>query len=239
MTPSVRPSPVAGKRIRSGARGARRYLPASLGAALLLAVAACAGPRTVQVQPPAPLSVGYEETGQASWYGYPYHGRRTASGEVYDMDQMTAAHRTLPLGSWVSVENLENGRIADVRINDRGPFAENRILDLSRAAARILGAVGPGVIPVRLHIIALPGAAQEARNGTFAVQAGSFATQDRAMALRDELDRAWPGTLVVPAEVGGRRLYRVRLGGFATRAEAQRTAEQLARAGYTVIIVGE
>jgi rare lipoprotein A len=193
----------------------------------------------VSVEPPAPVFVGYEETGEASWYGAPYHGRRTASGEVYDMDQMTAAHRTLPLGTWVSVENLENGRIGDVRINDRGPFAGNRILDLSRAAARMLGAVGPGVIPVRLHVIALPGAVQAARSGTFAVQAGSFTTQDRAVALREELDRAWAGALVVPAEVGGRTLFRVRLGGFAARSDAQRIAEQLARAGYTVIIVGE
>jgi rare lipoprotein A len=193
----------------------------------------------VQVQPPAPVFVGYEESGEASWYGAPYHGRRTANGEVYDMDQMTAAHQSLPLGTWVSVENLANGRIADVRINDRGPFAGNRILDLSRAAARMLDAVGPGVIPVRLHVIALPGAAQAARGGTFAVQAGSFTAQERAVALREELNRTRAGALVVPAEVGGHTLYRVRLGGFPTRAEAQNVARQLAATGFTVIVVEE
>jgi rare lipoprotein A len=217
----------------------RRGPVIDLGIILCSLVAACAGPRAVGVQPPGPVSVGYEQTGEASWYGAPYHGRRTASGEVYDMDQMTAAHQSLPLGTWVSVENLDNGRIADVRINDRGPFAGNRILDLSRAAARMLDAVGPGVIPVRLHVIALPGAARAARSGSFAVQAGSFTSRDRALALRDELDRAWAGALVVPAEVGERTLYRVRLAGFAARSDAQRVAEQLARAGYTVIIVGE
>ncbi len=207
--------------------------------ALLFLAAACVGPQTVQVQPPPAVSVGYEETGEASWYGPPYHGRPTASGEVYDMDQLTAAHPFLPLGTWVTVENLEDGRIVDVRINDRGPFAGGRILDLSRAAARVLGAVGPGVIPVRLRVIGLPGAAPMALRGTFAVQAGSFAAQDRAIALRDEIRRTWPGARVTPAGMGGRTLHRVRIGGFAARADAQHVARQLAAAGYTVIVVEE
>jgi rare lipoprotein A len=100
----------------------------------------------------------YEETGEASWYGHPYHGRRTASGEIFDMYQMTAAHRTLPFGTWVLVENSANGQSVKVRINDRGPFRSRRILDVSYAAARALGALGPGVIPVRLRVIASPGA---------------------------------------------------------------------------------
>ena len=207
--------------------------------ALLFLAAACAGPRTVQVQPPPAVSVGYEETGEASWYGYPYHGRPTASGEVYDMDQLTAAHPFLPLGAWVTVENLENGRIMDMRINDRGPFAGRRILDLSRAAARILGAVGPGVIPVRLRVISLPQAVPATHGGAFTVQAGSFTTEDRAVALRRTLERTWTGAVVVPAGIGGRTFYRVRIGSFASRSEADRLAEQLAAAGYTVVVVEE
>ena len=94
-------------------------------------------------------------SGEASWYGHPHHGRRTASGEIYDMNKMTAAHRTLPLGTRVLVTNRENGRTVEVRINDRGPFRKNRVLDLSYAAARSLGAVGEGVIPVTLKILAV------------------------------------------------------------------------------------
>ena len=93
-------------------------------------------------------------SGQASWYGHPHHGRRTASGETYDMNTLTAAHRTLPLGTRVLVTNLDNGRTVEVRINDRGPFRRDRVLDLSYAAARRLGAVGEGVIPVTLKVVA-------------------------------------------------------------------------------------
>ena len=96
-------------------------------------------------------------SGEASWYGHPYHGRRTASGEMYDMNKLTAAHPTLPLGTRVLVTNLDNGRTIEVRINDRGPFRKNRVLDLSYAAARSLGAIGEGVIPVTLKIVAVGG----------------------------------------------------------------------------------
>lgn len=132
---------------------------AAQSAVLILLMAACAGP---QVAPRAPVhtahpvSVGYQETGDASWYGKPNHGRPTASGEIFDMYQMTAAHRSLPFGTWVLAENPTNGRSVKVRINDRGPIKGRRILDLSYAAARALGAIGPGVIPVRLRVISLP-----------------------------------------------------------------------------------
>jgi len=128
-------------------------------ATLVIFLAACASPRPAPptaAPAPHPVFVGHEETGEASWYGHPYHGRRTASGEIFDMYQMTAAHRTLPFGTWVVVENSANGRSVKVRINDRGPHKSRRILDLSYAAARVLGAIGPGVIPVRLRVIASP-----------------------------------------------------------------------------------
>jgi rare lipoprotein A len=104
---------------------------------------------------PEPGSGG-GQTGEASWYGEPHHGRTTASGETYDMNQLTAAHRTLPLGTKVLVTNLKNGRAVEVRINDRGPSIEGRIIDLSYAAARELGAVSGGTIPVRLRVISQP-----------------------------------------------------------------------------------
>ena len=99
---------------------------------------------------------GGGQTGEASWYGEPHHGRPTASGEIYDMYQLTAAHRTLPLGTRVLVTNLKNGRAVEVRINDRGPSVEGRIIDLSFAAAKELGAVPSGTIPVRIRVISQP-----------------------------------------------------------------------------------
>lgn len=96
---------------------------------------------------------GSLEEGYASWYGAPFHGRRASNGELYDMHKFTAAHRTLPFNTVVRVTNLQNGRSAVVRINDRGPFVENRIIDLSFAAAREMDAIGPGVVPVRLEIL--------------------------------------------------------------------------------------
>src|SRR5262245_3543980 len=105
-------------------------------------------PRPAPARPPAPNPDDGELTGQASWYGRQHHGKRTASGETYDMNKLTAAHRSLPLGTRVLVTNVENGRTVEVRINDRGPYVADRVLDLSYAAARRLGAVGDGVIPV-------------------------------------------------------------------------------------------
>lgn len=96
------------------------------------------------------------QTGEASWYGEPHHGRPTASGEIYDMYQLTAAHRTLPMGTRVLVTNLKNGRAVEVRINDRGPHVDGRIIDLSYAAARELGGVAGGTIPVRLRVLSTP-----------------------------------------------------------------------------------
>jgi len=183
--------------------------------------------------------VGYEESGLASWYGQPYHGRRAASGEVYDMSQMTAAHRTLPFGTWVVVENRLNGRTAEVRITDRGPFTGSRILDLSQAAARVLGAVEPGVIPVRLRVIGLPDSAPRAQSGTFSVQVASFTSEYRATVLKDILARTWADTSIQRAEIGGQVFYRVRVGKYAARPEAQRLAQRLAAAGYEVIVIGE
>ena len=109
-------------------------------------------PRTA---PPA-VHAGDTETGVASWYGVPYHGQRAASGEIYDMEQLTAAHRTLPFQTVVEVTNLDNGKRVTVRVNDRGPFVKGRILDLSHAAAQKIGMIGPGTARVRLKVVQPP-----------------------------------------------------------------------------------
>ncbi len=104
----------------------------------------------------SPVSIGHTETGIASWYGEPYHGRKTSSGEVYDMNQWTAAHRTLPFGTWVEVTNVTNLKRVSVRITDRGPFVEGRIIDLSRAAAGQIDLIRPGTARVQVKVIRGP-----------------------------------------------------------------------------------
>ena len=141
----------------------RRLLPALL--VLLALGAGCGRKPKVKLPPPRPAVVGATETGIASWYGHPYHGRRAANGEVYDMNQLTAAHLSLPFGAWVRVTNLDNGLEVDVRINDRGPFVKDRIIDLSRAAAKEISMLGPGTAKVRLTVISRTQAApQQARD---------------------------------------------------------------------------
>ena len=197
----------------------------------LLLVAACAAP---QLRPRAWEDLS-GETGLASWYGVPYHGRRTSSGEVYDMYQVSAAHREIPLGSWVEVTNLTNGRSLTVRINDRGPFVEGRIIDLSYAAASLLGVVGPGVAQVRVRLAQPPpGAHGPVR---YAIQVASFTAESSARTLKTELEPEIAGVHIVRALVGGEAYYRVRIGSFGSRTEAQATGERLASLGYRVLIM--
>ena len=219
--------------------------------ALLAALALAACSRAVVPAPPPPAVIGAEETGRASWYGHPYHGRPTSSGEIYDMAELTAAHRTLPLGTRLAVTNLDTGRVVEVRVNDRGPFVDGRILDLSWGAARLLDGVGPGVIPVRLRVIGLPGsdpappppapgagspAKPVGSPGAFAVQLGAFASRDRAEALRRGIPGE-PTAAVVEARAGDGTFYRVRVGPYPTRGAAQAGAERLAALGYRVVVV--
>ena len=123
-----------------------------LALATCLALSGCGGRK--RARRPAAARIGSTQTGIASWYGYPYHGRRAANGETYDMEKMTAAHRTLPFGTWVRVKNLENSRTIDVRITDRGPFVRGRVLDLSHAAAAAIEMIGPGTAKVKITVIA-------------------------------------------------------------------------------------
>ena len=200
--------------------------------AITLALGACA-PKIATA--PAPVAIGAEERGLASWYGHPYHGRRTANGEIYDMNAMTAAHRTLPFNTWLHVENLNTGQTTRVRVNDRGPFVDGRILDVSHAAAMQLGVVGPGVAPVRVRVVSAPAGAAAG----FTVQVGAFSTEDGATALRRALEDAGFDANVARVESGGHVVYRVRTGHFATRAEADAHATRVARQGYRALIVSE
>jgi len=176
------------------------------------------------------------ETGQASWYGHQHHGKRTASGEIFDMNELTAAHRTLPLGTRVLVTNTSTGDAVEVRINDRGPFADGRVLDLSYAAGRVLGAVGPGVIPVRLQVVGLPDGAA-AGDVQLTIQVAAFATRDRAEALRRDLASEGFDAAIGASEISGETYYRVRVGPYADRYTAEQTAHRLANRGHRPIIV--
>jgi rare lipoprotein A len=186
---------------------------------------------------PAPIAPrpGATQTGVASWYGPGFHGNPTSSGEIYDQNDLTAAHQTLPLGTRVLVTNLENGRVIEVRINDRGPFVDGRIIDLSRAAAGSLGMIGPGTARVRLDV--LGGASAHLPSALYAVQVGSFADQQNALRLKAALERRFEEVRVAPLDANGTRYYRVRVGRFARRSEAVHLAQSMVPLGLSAIIV--
>jgi rare lipoprotein A len=142
-----------------------------------------------KIEAPGTTKPIFEQTGMASWYGAPYHNRRGSNGEVYNMNAMTAAHLTLPLGSIVRVTNIKTGHSATVRITDRGPFVEGRILDLSLAAAKALDVYLPGTAKVRLEVLECP--APLDAGGRWAVQIGSFANQKGAAEIADRLQRRY------------------------------------------------
>jgi rare lipoprotein A len=186
-------------------------------------------------------------TGIASWYGPGFHGRRTASGDRYDQYLLTAAHRTWPLGTEARVTNLANGRSVRVRINDRGPFIAGRDIDLSYAAARSLDMLGGGTTAVRIEPF---GAFDPSRtNLEWAVQVAAYYERPRADALRAELASLpilAPSTsqedhrvYVTRFDRQSETFYRVRMGSFAARRDAERMAVQVARLGYDAVVVEE
>ncbi len=179
------------------------------------------------------------EVGLASWYGEDYHGRRTANGEIYDMNGMTSAHRTLPFNTRVRVTNLENGKRCDSRINDRGPFIPGRIIDLSKSGAKEIGILGPGTARVAVEVIGWPGAASSGGSGIYAIQVGSFAERGNADRFREGLARRHSGVHIVPWESNTNRFYRVRLGAFRTEEEARRYFPNLERENLTGFVVRE
>jgi rare lipoprotein A len=186
--------------------------------------------------PPLPRSVriGDTETGLASWYGAPYHGRRAASGETYDMEQLTAAHKTLPFQTWVEVTNLDNGKRVDVRIIDRGPFVKGRIVDLSLAAARQIEMVGPGTARVKLKVIEAP-RNESPTVETFAVQAGAFSDRTRAQAFADSLRDRFNGARVVQSAT----LYKVVVGNRMTLDQANQLAQRLREVSGEAVVIAD
>lgn len=171
--------------------------------------------------------IGFVERGVASWYGPGFHGNKTANGERYDMYALTAAHRTLPLGSVAIVHSLASGRHVTVRINDRGPFAKGRVLDLSLAGAQALGMTGNGTDQVELRVVGYD--PQPEGMGVLRVQAGSFADLQNARALLTRLQRDFVDGHIVQIDLPEGRRYRVQVGRFLGEPEAQRASTSLNR----------
>jgi rare lipoprotein A len=222
--------------LRSDQVASRRSIgmPPAIFALILvaLALAGCAKKHHTAAAP-APPRIRNGETGLASWYGHPYHGRPAADGEIYDMEKLTAAHRTLPFGTWVRVVNLSNDKTVDVRIIDRGPFVENRIIDLSHAAAVAIALIGPGVARVRLDILSVPSTSAE---NWYAVQAGAFLDPDRAERLRASLERDFgPAHLVQRAD--SPTLWRVIVGRVPSEEAAATLAERVRQESGTAFVV--
>src|SRR5512135_2346601 len=208
-----------------------RIPAAILALAIGLAAAGCTRLPRAPLEGPG-LPAGGVETGVASWYGGEFHGRLTSNREIYDMNDMTAAHPRLPFGTMVMVTNLDNERSAVVRINDRGPFVKNRIIDLSYAAARVLGMVGPGTARVRVEVLAgNPGGAPAA---SFFVQVGSFAAQENAYTLKRQLEARYEGVVVSVFRTEAAMYYRVRVRA-ADRDAAMAVARRLADEGFPVL----
>lgn len=240
----------------------RRTAPALI---VSLVLCACAG---LPPQPPAPPDMppsqrpyqiygvwyypiasarGYREEGIASWYGDDFHGKATSSGEPYNMYGMTAAHKTLPLGTHVKVTNKTSGESIILRINDRGPFVAGRIIDLSYTAARKLGMIGPGTVPVRVEAVRIARPTERAgkpawtaetvpdfRIGNFSIQLGAFQDIANAQKLRRlMLQKYEQVTIQPPAPQGPDRLYRVQVGPYTDLLRARQEAERLQFGGYT------
>jgi rare lipoprotein A len=170
------------------------------------------------------VPAGYEEQGEASWYGVPFHGRQASNGEIYDMNKLTAAHRTLPFETMVRVTNERNGKSTVVRITDRGPFVNNRIIDLSYAAAREIDSIGQGVVPVRLEVLST-GINPEA--GFFTIQVGSFRERANAERLRERLSAKYSPTFVKHYDTSSVSFYRVHVGKVSGEEAAKEFGERL------------
>lgn len=191
----------------------------------LLLLAACSGNRKASTVPTVGIPV---ERGIASWYGPKFNGRRTASGERYDMNDKTAAHPSLPFGTRVGVRNTRTGREVMVRINDRGPFSKSRIIDLSYAAAKEIGVVGPGTAAVEIYLVPAEGAPPR-----YTVQVGAFAEPERAIALHREIARFYPEAVVDSDGTWSR----VQIGAFDDRDHAEALRRELAVIGMSAVVV--
>lgn len=170
----------------------------------------------------------------ASWYGVPYHGRAAADGEIYDMETLVAAHRLMPFNTWVRVTNLSNGKSVVVRIIDRGPFVDGRLIDLSKAAARQIDLLGPGVGRVRLEVVAAP--VDKLANDFFAVQVGAFSVYNHAEVLRESYAQHF-GNAQLVLKQGAPPLWRVLVGKEPSIEAAQQLAVVLSADSRKVFVV--
>lgn len=187
---------------------------------------------------------GFVQTGLASWYGKQFHGRKTANGEIYNMYAMTAAHKTLPLGTWVSVDNLENNRKIVVRVNDRGPFVSGRIIDLSYTGANKIGIVGPGTAKVRVTALGRATSYSEKTKdpiafqavdywkGNFTVQVGAFQVKNNAENYRYKLSKTYQNAHIVTFTDDRGLFYRVRIGRFTNLKDAIRFSDDIITQGF-------
>lgn len=185
---------------------------------------------------PLPDARGFSQKGLASWYGKDFHGKKTSSGEIYDMYAESAAHKTLPLGTIVRVRNLDNNREMEIRINDRGPFVTGRIIDLSYACATKLGVVEPGTAPVEVVAVGTTafaaGSADFYYQGNFTIQVGAFSDRNNAERLRAKLDKTYPNAHIQTFDNGRGIFYRVRVTKCSSLEQAIQNEKMLASAGY-------
>ena len=179
---------------------------------------------------------GYRMRGIASWYGAKFHGHETSNGEIYDLYQASAAHKTLPIPCYARVTNLDNGRSIVVRVNDRGPFHSDRLIDLSYGAAVKLGYMEAGTARVEVQVVDVVGV--DDRRGSVAgdyrfLQLGAYSSENSARSLQDKLQELLsPPVFVSEVESGGNLLYRVRIGPMSGKSEIESVQEQLRLAGY-------
>ena len=191
---------------------------------------------------PLPDAKDFRQRGIASWYGKDFHGKKTSNGEIYNMYAMTAAHKTLPLGTYVRVHNLENNREIDVRVNDRGPFVRGRIIDLSYTAAKKLGLMGPGTAKVEIVALGTPATTDGGTgrtfvqgdyfSGNFTFQVGAFVNRENAERLKRNLDEHYKNAHITRYDRGDKIFYRVRVGAFKTLEDAVLNEAILIQDGY-------
>lgn len=190
-----------------------------------------------QTYHPIPTADGFVEEGVASWYGPQFHSKRTASGEVYNMYELTAAHRILPMQTKIRVTTLENGRSVVLRVNDRGPFVKDRIVDLSYKAAQELDMVRAGTARVRVEALGRwPGGIP----GRFFVQVGAFSMRDNANRLIHKIrDSGYPGTRVVFADIEGQGFWRVQVGEFQNLDQARKALGTLSSRNPSAFVIAD
>ncbi len=176
--------------------------------------------------------------GVASWYGPSFQGHHTSSGAVYDQEDLTAASTLFPLGTHLLVTNLANRRAVEVIVNDHGPYVKGRQIDLSHKAASVLGVIGPGTARVRMDVLATPPGGP-AIGERFFVQVGSFADSSNARRMQQRLAASYPDVRIEKAEAGASIYYRVRMGAFIHRNEAESRAARVASVGYSAVIITE